>query len=78
MNPFYAPVLNDFIALGKKTTQKVRNRIIELFSENNKELKFDKDTCSMDLFKAEMKICFVIQTSNIVLEHVTAMGTSDR
>ncbi len=35
---FYNEYLNDFIALGKDYTNKVRERLIELFSKENKEL----------------------------------------
>jgi len=80
LNPFYVPVLNDFIALGKKATRKVRNRIIELFSENNEELKSDKETCSMALFKAdEVKMVLPLDIGDYTdfyssIEHATNVG----
>lgn len=40
---FYAPVLNDFIALGKPVWRAVRNRISEIFEENNVELRDDPE-----------------------------------
>lgn len=43
LTSFYSPVLNDFIALGKKYTVSVRERLIELFSEENTELQNQKD-----------------------------------
>ncbi|HEY1038421.1 MAG TPA: fumarylacetoacetase, partial [Bacteroidia bacterium] len=36
---FKQEYLNDFIALGKDITSAVRNRIIELFTEGNSELR---------------------------------------
>ena len=80
LNPFYAPVLNDFISLGKKTTRKVRNRIIELFSEDNPELKSDKETCTMALFKAdEVQMALPLHVGDYTdfyssIEHATNVG----
>ncbi|MBU2650161.1 MAG: fumarylacetoacetase [Bacteroidetes bacterium] len=39
LTPFYKPFLNDFIALGKKHTNAVRERVAEVFSAGNDELK---------------------------------------
>lgn len=52
LSVFYAPVLNDFIALGKVKTSQVRNRIAELFSEDNTELKDDTEACKLGLHDA--------------------------
>ena len=52
LSVFYAPVLNDFIALGKKTTSSVRNRIAELFAEGNDELKTDLEAIGFALIDA--------------------------
>ena len=41
---FQSPVLNDFIALGKPVWRAVRQRISELFSDENEKLKNDLDT----------------------------------
>lgn len=46
---FYAPVLNDFIALGKEKTTRVRNRLAELFSTGNDELRQDKEAVELAL-----------------------------
>ncbi len=57
LSVLYAPVLNDFIAIGKKTTVSVRNRIAELFSEGCEELKTDTEALKLALVesgKAEM------------------------
>lgn len=45
--------LNEFIALGKKTTTKVRERIIELLSNNNHELQNKKDFHQYVLYKRD-------------------------
>ncbi|MCK4991118.1 MAG: hypothetical protein KAS29_11555, partial [Bacteroidales bacterium] len=52
LSVFYAPVLNDFLALGKGTTSSVRNRIAELFSEGCDELRNDKDAVGHALLDA--------------------------
>lgn len=44
---FYLPYLNDFIALGKPLTCKVRNRLIELFSETNQDLNANLEACEL-------------------------------
>jgi fumarylacetoacetase len=46
---FYQPYLNEFIALGKPFTGKVRNRLIELFIERNDDLKANKEACELAL-----------------------------
>lgn len=80
LNPFYAPVLNDFIALGKKTTRKVRDRIMELFSENNEELKSDKEARTMALFQAnEVQMVLPLDIGDYTdfyssIEHATNVG----
>lgn len=45
--------LNKFIALGKSVTTKVRERLIQLFSENNPELKNNSDHKNIVLIDAE-------------------------
>jgi fumarylacetoacetase len=57
LSVFYAPVLNDFIGLGKKVTSAVRNRLAELFSEGCDELKSNEEALKLvlvDADKAEM------------------------
>jgi len=46
---FYQPNLNDFIALGKLVTSKVRNRLGELFLETNDDLKANQEVCELAL-----------------------------
>lgn len=47
---FLQDTLNDFIADGRKTWRLVRNRIAELFDENNSELKNNEDHKSHIIF----------------------------
>jgi fumarylacetoacetase len=46
---FYQSTLNDFIALGKLLTGKVRKRLIELFVESGDDLKENKEACKLAL-----------------------------
>jgi len=50
---FYQPHLNDFIALGKPLTNKVRNRLTELFSETNDDLRTNREACELAIYPAE-------------------------
>ena len=50
---FYAPVLNDFISLGKKVTSTVRDRIAELFSTSNSELQEDEEARWLAILPAQ-------------------------
>ena len=80
LSPFYATILNDFIGLGKKTTRLVRQRIMELFTSDNTELKKDKEACSMALFKAdEVKVLLPVAVGDYTdfyssIEHATNVG----
>jgi fumarylacetoacetase len=46
---FYQPALNDFIAIGKSLTSKVRNRLIEIFLETNDDFRVNKEACNLAL-----------------------------
>jgi fumarylacetoacetase len=48
---FHHPVLNEFIARGKKVTSAVRDRIIDLFSEGNDEIRSDKELLQKVLYE---------------------------
>ena len=50
---FYQPYLNEFIALGKLVTSKVRNRLGELFLETNDDLKANQEACALALHPIE-------------------------
>ena len=45
--------LNEFIALGKETTNSVRDRLIELFSEDNDELQRNSDLHPFVFYKQD-------------------------
>ncbi|MBN2638992.1 MAG: fumarylacetoacetase [Bacteroidales bacterium] len=47
---FYTPVLNDFIALGKQTTNAVRLHLMKLFSEENQDLENNLEARSLALY----------------------------
>jgi len=56
-NTMHQKTLNDFIALGKTCTSKVRLRISDLFSTHNSELKLNKkilESCMHDIEEIEM------------------------
>jgi len=50
---FYQPYLNDFIALGKPLTNKVRDRLIELFTEDNEDLRASREACDLAFHPAD-------------------------
>ena len=80
LSVFYAPVLNDFIALGKGTTSLVRNRIAELFSEGCDELRNDKDAVGHALLDAgEVEMMMPVEVGDYTdfyssIEHATNVG----
>lgn len=49
LNVFYQPVLNEFIALGRKKTAKVRLRLQELFSHDCALLRDQEEICRLAL-----------------------------
>ncbi|HRH03968.1 MAG TPA: fumarylacetoacetase [Bacteroidia bacterium] len=76
--------LNEFIALGKQTTSAIRNRIIELFSEGNKQLSSNDAHCKQVLLKAsDCKLLIPVKVNNYTdfyssIEHATNVGTMFR
>ncbi len=50
---FHNAHLNDFISLGKEYTNKVRDRLIELFSKDNRELQDKKNIHAQVFYKQE-------------------------
>ena len=50
---FMQDTLNDFISDGKKTWRLVRNRIAEIFDENNPKLRDNKKQRDIVIFKME-------------------------
>jgi fumarylacetoacetase len=51
---FHTKYLNAFIALGKETTNKIRARLIQLFSRDNHELQDNRDLHSAILYRHDM------------------------
>ncbi len=56
---FESKFLNDFIGLGKSTTNKVRERIIDLFSTENKELQ-NNTTHQQLILKKQSDVCMLL------------------
>jgi len=81
---FLQDTLNDFIADGRKTWRLVRNRISELFEENNpalRENEKDRATVIFDLSEVEMQL--PVQIGDYTdfyssIEHATNVGTMFR
>ena len=53
LSVFYQPYLNDFITLGKPITNRVRNRLIELFGESNHDLQDNSEVLDIGMFRVE-------------------------
>ena len=76
--------LNDFIADGRKTWRKVRNRIAELFDVNNTELQNNEDHKEKILFKIEeIEMLLPVDIGDYTdfyssREHATNVGTMFR
>ena len=81
---FEESTLNHFIGLGKDVTSTFRQRLIDLFSEDNIELQNnegDKNTCLIPMHEAEMLM--PVKVSNYTdfyssIEHATNVGTMFR
>lgn len=81
---FEESTLNHFIGLGKKTTNAFRQRLINLFSEDNNELqsnKTDKSSCLIPMQEVEMLM--PVKVPNYTdfyssIEHATNVGTMFR
>jgi len=82
LSVFYQPVLNDFIALGRELTGKVRNRIAELFEEKNTQF---RDTNSQEfqdklLYKvSDVEMMMPVEVGDYTdfyssMEHATNVG----
>lgn len=76
--------LNDFISLGKSVTNKFRDRIIELFNENNNELKKEKDIFNKCIYEYnKVKTFLPVNPPDYTdfyssLEHARNVGTMFR
>ena len=79
-NVFHAPVLNDFIALGKPAWRAVRDRISELFHVDNKKLQNDLDTLGELLYPVKnVEVMLPVQVGDYTdfyssIEHATNVG----
>jgi len=77
---FLQDTLNDFIALGRPTWRKVRNRLAEIFDENNDELKSRVDHQNQALFPVDhvqmLMPVFVQDYTDFYssIEHATNVG----
>lgn len=81
---FFEEKLNSFMALGKKTTNAVRNRIAEVFSETNEDLQHNAENRALVLFKLdEVEMMLPIDIGDYTdfyssIDHATNVGTMFR
>jgi fumarylacetoacetase len=81
---FLQDTLNDFISDGKKTWRLVRNRIAEIFDENNSKLRDHKDHRTVVLFSLdEIEMQLPVQVGDYTdfyssKEHATNVGSMFR
>ncbi len=81
---FLQDTLNDFISQGRKTWRAVRNRIAEIFDENNDELKNNQEHRDIILFGMdEIEMQMPVQVGDYTdfyssKEHATNVGTMFR
>ncbi len=81
---FYAPVLNDFIALGKPMWRKVRQRISDLLNVENAELKDNEELCKMAVLPIhEVELMMPVEVGDYTdfyssIDHATNVGTMFR
>jgi fumarylacetoacetase len=77
---FMQDTLNDFISDGQKTWRLVRNRLAELFDENNSKLRDNKEHCEIILFDiSEIEMLLPVQIGDYTdfyssKEHATNVG----
>ena len=77
---FMQDTLNDFISDGKKTWRLVRNRLAELFDENNTKLRDNKEHREVVIFKVEdIEMLLPVQIGDYTdfyssKEHATNVG----
>ena len=77
---FMQDTLNDFISDGKKTWRLVRNRLAELFDENNPKLRDNKEHRKVVIFKVEdIEMLLPVQIGDYTdfyssKEHATNVG----
>jgi fumarylacetoacetase len=77
---FMQDTLNDFISDGKKTWRLVRNRLVELFDENNPKLRDNKDHRDIIIFNiSDIEMLLPVQIGDYTdfyssKEHATNVG----
>ncbi len=77
---FMQDTLNDFISDGKKTWRLVRNRLADLFDENNPKLRDNKDHCDVVIFNiSDIEMLLPVQIGDYTdfyssKEHATNVG----
>lgn len=81
---FQSEYLNEFIALGKEQANKVRTRLIELFSKDNQELRDNKDLHPFVFYKQDVVTMMLpVKVGNYTdfyssKEHATNVGAMFR
>lgn len=81
---FHNEYLNEFIALGKENTKKVRERLIALFSKDNRELQDTRDLHPSVLYKqADVTMMLPVRVGDYTdfyssREHATNVGAMFR
>ena len=81
---FYAPVLNDFIALGKPITNAVRQRLSDLLNIDNQELQSSTEVRKLALFSVDdVEMMMPVEVGDYTdfyssIEHATNIGTMIR
>ena len=77
---FYAPVLNDFISLGKPVWQSVRQKLSDLFNVNNHDLKNDEGTLKLAFYPVDdVEMMLPVHVGDYTdfyssIEHATNVG----
>jgi fumarylacetoacetase len=80
MDTLTQPVLNDFIGMGKEVTRKVRQRLAELFSLDNAEIRDDEQIRACALWDiAEVTMLMPLKVGDYTdfyssIEHATNVG----
>jgi len=80
LSAFHAPVLNDFVGLGKTYWSAIRNRISELFDLENEELQALEEARNLALFhKDEVEMMMPVEVGDYTdfyssIEHATNVG----
>ena len=80
LSPFYAPVLNDFIALGKQTTHAVRQQLMVLLAEGSESLQNNEEAKKLAFFSVhDVDVLLPLDIGDYTdfyssIEHATNVG----